>query len=109
MTFLVTLYLFIVASMPAPFQGKRTFCSAFKPVQYEVSVKGNAVLMYYVYKNDKQKITGIYRNGKLYTDDPDERTYNMRGKYYVLTKNSLRRNNLEGGDYVEYAICTNNK
>jgi hypothetical protein len=87
-----------------PFQGVKEFCSFSKPVKYKVSVTGNKVIITYLYKEYKKMIKGEFRNGKLYTNDIDEDKL-IAGKYYLLTSSSLRINNLEGGDYIEYHLC----
>jgi hypothetical protein len=46
------------------------------------------------------------KNGKLYTNDPAEKIYRFAGKYYLLTGSSLSINNLEGGDYIQYQLCS---
>lgn len=87
-----------------PFQGTKEYCSFIKPVKYIVSIKGNKAIITYKYKNYSNSVKGLFRNGKLYTTNPYENKM-MAGRLYILTTASLRVNNLEGSDYVEYDLC----
>jgi hypothetical protein len=90
----------------APFQGTQHFCSNYKPVQYDVTIKGNKVSIVYRYKEYVKKVTGTFTHGKLFTNDPAERSNKAyASKYYKVSKTYLAVNNLEGGDYVEYDLC----
>jgi hypothetical protein len=59
----------------------------------------------YTHKSYVDTINGVIKNGKLFTNDEVEKKYHMAGKYYLLKASSLRVNNLEGGDYIEYDLC----
>ncbi len=90
----------------APFQGTKHYCSALKPVQYDVTIKGTKVLIIYSYKDFTKKVKGTFIKGKVFTDDPNETgSKGYAGRYYKISKDFLAINNLEGGDYVEYALC----
>ena len=83
----------------APFQGTKEFCSFLKPVKFMVTITGSKVKIIYTNNESSDTTNGVFKNGKLYTDDSNEKTYHVQGKYYLLTKSYLRINNLEGGDY----------
>lgn len=90
----------------APFQGTKHYCSALKPVQYDIRIKGNKVLIIYTYKDYTKKVNGSFVKGKVFTDDPNETgSKGYKGRYYKISKEFLAINNLEGGDYVEYGLC----
>ncbi len=90
----------------APFEGTKHYCSAFKPAQYDVTIKGTEVLIIYTYKDFTKKVKGTFIKGKVFTDDPNEtRSKGYEGRYYKISKDFLAINNLEGVDYVEYALC----
>lgn len=89
----------------APFQGVKEFCSFSKPLKFKVSITGSKVIITRIYNDNTSRINGIIKNGKLYTNDPAEKSNHFAGKYYLLTGASLSINNLEGGDYIEYHIC----
>ncbi len=82
----------------APFQGTKHFCSFLKPVKFDVTVKGNKVSIIHTYKEYVKKVEGAFINGKLFTNDPAEKT-NKRyiGRYYKIGKTYIGINNLEGG------------
>lgn len=86
-------------NVKAPFQGVKEFCSFSKPLKFKVSITGNKVLITRIYKDNTSLIKGIKKNGKLYTNDPAEKSNRFADKYYLLTNSSLSINNLEGGDY----------
>ncbi len=88
-----------------PFKGVKEFCSFTKPAKFKVSITGNKIVITKTYNENSSTVTGIIKNGKIYTNDPLEKSYNFGGKYYLLSKTEFRVNNLEGGDYVEYDLC----
>lgn len=88
-----------------PFQGTKEFCSFLKPVKFIVTISGSKAKIIHINSNQRDTTNGVFRNGKLYTDDMNEKTYDVQGKYYLITKTSLRINNLEGGDYNEFDLC----
>jgi hypothetical protein len=89
----------------APFQGTKTYCSFLKPVKFIVTVRQNLVTIICNYKDESDTTTGKFINGKLYTNDVNEKKFHVAGKYYIINKEYLRINNLEGGDYNEYDVC----
>jgi hypothetical protein len=88
-----------------PFQGVKEFCSFTKPTRFKVSITGNKIVITKTYNENSNTVTGIIKNGKIYTNDPLEKSYKFGGKYYLLSKTYLAVNNLEGGDYVTYDLC----
>ena len=90
----------------APFQGVKEFCSFSKPLKFKVSITGNKVIITRIYNDNTRQVNGIIKNGKLYTNDPAEKRFHFAGKYYLLTGSSLGINNLEGGDYIQYQLCS---
>lgn len=90
-----------------PFQGKRFFCSSESKMTYHVEISGNNVVISY----EKIKIKGVFRNGLLFTNDPEEieyrrnsRKYNY-GKYYVIGVDYFSVLNPENGEYFYYQLC----
>ncbi len=90
-----------------PFQGKRHFCSAERKMTYDVEIKGNNVVISY----EKIKITGVFKNGLLITNDPEEIKYRHNagkynyGKYYVIGTNYFSVLNPENGEYFYHQLC----
>src|SRR4051812_11611734 len=82
----------------APFQGIREFCSFYQKSKYIVSIKDDSAVITCIYKGDSSKVNGKIRNGKLYTDDVQEKSdKKLAGKYYLLTKDMIRILNTENG------------
>jgi hypothetical protein len=89
-----------------PFQGTKEFCSSLKPVKFKIAIKGLNVSIKEFYNNDKPKtVKGIYKKGKVYTDDPLEKQFNVAGRLYAIYPTSFGINNLEAGDYTTYGLC----
>jgi hypothetical protein len=89
-----------------PFQGTKEFCESYRNSKYIVNVKNNIVIISLVYKEDTSIVHGKIINGKLFTDDREEKSdKRLAGKYYLLTKEMIRILNTENGDYDEYDVC----
>lgn len=88
-----------------PFQGTKEFCTYLHTSKYTVSIKGVKATITYSYKEYKNIFTGTFRNGKIYTNDPNEKSTKTGGRYYQVTKDMVRVLNIENGDYEEYDIC----
>jgi hypothetical protein len=90
-----------------PFQGKRHFCSAETKMTYDVEIKGNNVVISY----EKIKIKGVFKNGLLITNDPEEIEYRHNagkcnyGKYYVIGTDYFSVLNSENGEYFYHQLC----
>jgi hypothetical protein len=90
-----------------PFQGKRRFCSTGSKQVYNVEIKGNDVMITY----DKIKIKGVFKNGLLFTNDPEEVEYRHNagkynyGKYYVIGADYFSVLNSENGEYSYHQLC----
>jgi hypothetical protein len=94
------------SKISAPFQGLKKFCSYTHRSTYTITIKGINTEILYSYNDDTTIIKGTFRNGKLYTNDSDEKkNKNLAGKYYQLTTNAFRILNAESGDYDEYHVC----
>jgi hypothetical protein len=88
-----------------PFQGTKIFCSFTGKSKYTVTVQGSKAIMVYSYKEYTTRVSGNFKNGKLYTNDPYEKQSKAGGRYYLISKEMVRVLNLENGDYEEYNIC----
>jgi len=91
-----------------PFQGKKRFCSVYRKTIYELSIKGSAVTIKYLYKEYTSVVKGTIRNGKIYTNDPQEKMFKEYiGKVYLLNKKGdyFRILNAENGDYDDFTPC----
>src|SRR6185312_868008 len=90
-----------------PFQGKRHFCSDESKMTYDVEIKGDHVVISY----EKIKVTGVFKNGLLFTSDPQEIKYRHHagkynfGKYYVIGADYFSVLNPENGEYFYHQLC----
>lgn len=90
-----------------PFQGKRRFCSNESKMTYNVRINGNNVVISY----EKIKIKGVFKNGLLFTNDPQEIEYRRNsgktnyGKYYVIGTDYFSVLNPENGEYFYHQLC----
>ncbi len=91
-----------------PFQGKRHFCSDESRMTYDVEIKGNKVIITY----PKFKATGYFKNGLVFTNDPQEVEYRNAagkynyGKYYIIEAEYFSVLLTENGEYNSYNRCT---
>lgn len=93
-------------SVVIPFQGAKGFCEFYQKSKYIVTIKNNIVIITFIHNQDTSRVNGKIINGKLYTDDSEEKkNKNLAGKYYLLTKDMIRILNIENGDYNEYDLC----
>jgi hypothetical protein len=82
------------------------YCSNVRQTKYRVAVNGSKVVITSVYKDNKTKVTGTMKNGKIYSNDPFEKENKAyAGKYYVLKGKTFRVLNFENGDYEDFILC----
>lgn len=90
-----------------PYQGKRHFCSDESKMTYDVTIKGNDVVIAY----STVRIKGTFKNGLLFTNDPKEIEYihyggkSVYGKYYILQADYFSVINTENSEYFYYQLC----
>jgi len=90
-----------------PFQGQKKFCSDEGRETYTVTITGNNIVL----SNPSVKIKGFFKNGLLFTNDPDEIAYRRYakkhnyGKYYMIDNDHLNILNGETGEYFFYTRC----
>jgi len=90
----------------APFQGKRMFCSVESKAKYIITITNDSVLV----AIDHIKIRGVFKKGKLLTNDPREIEYRRfshayYGKYFVIGTDYFSILNSENGEYSYYTLC----
>ncbi|MBD0369189.1 MAG: hypothetical protein ICV53_24200 [Flavisolibacter sp.] len=62
-----------------------------------------------MYKEYKDVFMGTIKNGKVYSNDPNERNVKQAwGKYYKLGKDNFSILNIENGEYEWFYLCTSN-
>ncbi|HNP24859.1 MAG TPA: hypothetical protein PKL37_22475 [Panacibacter sp.] len=66
----------------------------------------NKIKITRLYKEYKDVITGVIKNGKIYSNDPNEKNFKpVWGKYYKLVKENFGVLNIENGDYEWFSEC----
>ena len=91
----------------SPFQSKWHFCSGESKQVCDVEIKGNNVVISY----EKIKIKGVFKNGLLFTNDPEEIEYRHNagkynyGKYYIIGTDYFSILNSENGEFFYYQLC----
>jgi len=85
--------------------GSKIYCCTYRKSKYEIITQGNKITMVLIYKDRKNSIHGVIKNGKIYSDDPTEKIYKQEGKLYLLKGNTFRVKNVENGDYDDYTLC----
>jgi hypothetical protein len=85
---------------------KKIYCHSFRKTRYEVVISGNKIKITSIYHGTMNTVHGIIKGGKIYTDDPVEKTVRSQaGITYVIKGNLFRVKNLENGDYENYELC----
>src|SRR5258708_38890951 len=83
----------------------KIYCCSYCQAKYEIIQQGNKITIIYIYKKHRNTRHGVVRNGKIYSDDPYEKTFNLPGKLYSLKGNSFFVKNMENGEYYSYTLC----
>jgi hypothetical protein len=84
---------------------RKIYCCTFCKTRYEIVKVGNKITIISIYKERRNTIHGIIKNGKIYSDDSNEKSSKQQGKIYSLKGNIFRVKNLENGEYDDYVIC----
>ena len=87
-------------------RSKKIYCCPYNRTIYEIIRSGNRLSLTSIYKTYRKTIHGILKNGKIYSNDPDEKLFpSQAGKIYVFYGKTLRVKNLENGDYDDFTEC----
>lgn len=85
---------------------EKLYCSDFAKTKYRISTTGNKIKITRLYKQYTDSYTGIIKNGKIYSDNPDEKNLkDLRGRYYKLEGKNFGVLNIENGDYEWFTEC----
>jgi hypothetical protein len=93
------------ANRPKSISERKIYCCTYCQTRYEIVKMGNKITIISIYKDRRNTIHGITKNGKIYTDDLNEKSSKQQGKIYSLKGNTFRVKNLENGEYDDYIIC----
>lgn len=85
---------------------EKVYCSSYAKTKYRVQITKGKITITRLYKEYRYVITGKLKNGKIYSDDPNEKNFRpVWGKYYLLGKNSFSVLNIENGEYERFTLC----
>lgn len=84
----------------------KLYCSNFVNSRYRLSITTNKITIVRLDKGPAKTFHGILKNGKIYSDDADERkAKENRGRYYKLEAGNFGVLNVENGDYEWFVEC----
>ncbi|MEP6844521.1 MAG: hypothetical protein ABI861_00890 [Panacibacter sp.] len=88
------------------FQGEKKFCCDYRKfTHYKVVIKGSNVAITCYYKDVVSNYRGVIKNGKVYSDNPDEkRNKDFAGNFYLIDKDRFWINT-GNGEYDEFYEC----
>lgn len=85
---------------------EKTYCSPYAKTKYKLLINKGKVRITRLYKEYKDVFTGVIKNGKIYSNDPEEKKFKpVWGKYYKLSKEGFSVLNIENGDYEWFSEC----
>src|SRR5829696_3846629 len=90
---------------PIP-QKEKLYCSPWAKTKYKVLITGSKIKITRLYKEYVDVITGNWKNGKIYSNDPAEKGLKaLSGKYYKLKGSTFSVLNIENGEYEAFILC----
>lgn len=85
---------------------EKTYCSAFAKTKYKLLINKDKIKITRLYKEYKDVFTGVIKRGKIYSNDPNEKSFKpVWGKLYKLENGSFGVLNIENGDYEWFTEC----
>lgn len=84
---------------------EKIYCCTYCRTKYDIIRQGSSITIISIYNEHTNTIHGTVRNGKIYSDDPNEKSFKQTGKLYSLTGNTFRVKNPENGDYDDSILC----
>jgi hypothetical protein len=90
----------------APSVNEKLYCSGIAKTRYKLAITGNKIKITRLYKEYVDSYTGLIKNGKIYSNDPNEKNLkDVQGKYYKLEGKNFGVLNTENGDYEWFVEC----
>ena len=87
-------------------KNEKLYCSDFAKTRYRLSVNGSKITITRFYKEYTDKYSGIIKHGKIYSNNPDEKSIkDLQGKYYKFEGKNFGVLNIENGDYEWFTEC----
>ncbi|MBD0351836.1 MAG: hypothetical protein ICV65_11850 [Flavisolibacter sp.] len=88
---------------------EKVYCSPYTKTKYKIQILRNKITITRMYKEYKDVFMGTIKNGKIYSNDPNERNVKQAwGKYYKPGKDNFSILNIENGEYEWFYLCTSN-
>ncbi len=85
---------------------EKLYCSGFAKTKYKLLITGTKIRITRLYKEYVDHYTGILKNGKIYSNDPNEKNLkDVWGRYYKLDGKNFGVLNIENGDYEWFTEC----
>lgn len=96
----------VLKTNDASIDKEKTYCSPYAKTKYKLLINKEKVRITRLYKEYKDVFTGVIKNGKIYSNDPEEKKFKpVWGKYYKLSKEGFSVLNIENGDYEFFSEC----
>jgi hypothetical protein len=96
----------IAKEFRAPDKKEKLYCSDFAKTKYKLLKTGTKIKITRLYKEYVDHYTGILKNGKIYSNDPNEKNLkDVWGRYYKLDGKNFGVLNVENGDYEWFVEC----
>jgi hypothetical protein len=87
---------------------EKLYCSDYAKSKYKIALLGSKIKITRLYKEYVETFSGTIKNGKIYSDNPDEKTIKgIKGKYYKFQDGFFGVLNIENGDYEWFSVCKN--
>ncbi|MGZ3952559.1 MAG: hypothetical protein ACXVBZ_14265 [Flavisolibacter sp.] len=91
---------------PSTNKGEKWYCSDIAKTRYKLVVTGSKIKITRFYKEFTDSYSGTIKNGKIYSNDPNEKSLkDVWGRYYKLEGKNFGVLNIENGDYEWFAEC----
>src|SRR5215212_7157249 len=89
-------------------KNEKLYCSDYAKSKYKILILGSKIKITRLYKEYVETFSGTIKNGKIYSDHPDEKTVkDIKGKYYKFQDGYFGVLNIENGDYEWFSLCKN--
>ena len=90
----------------APDKKGKLYCSDLAKTKYKLLLTGTKIKITRLYKEYVDNYTGVLKNGKIYSNDPNEKNLkDVWGRYYKLDGKNFGVLNIENGDYEWFTEC----
>jgi hypothetical protein len=91
---------------PVSSKNEKIYCSDFAKSRYKLLITGTKIKITRLYKEYIDNYSGVIKNGKIYSNNPDEKNQKeLQGKYYKIEGKNFGVLNIENGDYEWFTEC----